>query len=263
MQRARSPFREGEEGREGAERARTADRPWDRTATRCLVGLILGAVASLGWLWHSHFHAHNDASMYILVARNLLAGEGCTLLGQPFLVRPPGLSVLLMPLLAIWGTNFGVLNLFVNLFGIGAIALLFVFVRRRIGSGLAVCLAAGLWINPGFRVLCNQVMSDVPGLALGLLCLVLERHWRTSGRVHSVGLGVLIGVSALVRTMNALIVPAVLVSACLERRSGALGRALLIALGTFAILAPWELVKARTEIRTPCLLYTSPSPRDS
>ena len=190
----------------------------DRAATWCLVALIGAALISLVWWSHAYLDPRNDACMYILLARNLLSGEGYSLLGEPFALRPPGFAALLAPLIAVWGTNLAVLNLFVNLFGVACVALLFALVRRRVGSRLALAVSLLLWINPGFRTFCNQVMSDVPGLALALGCLLLERRWRSRAPAHALVLGLCIGLSALVRTMNLLLLPAILLAAAVLRR---------------------------------------------
>jgi hypothetical protein len=44
------------------------------------------------WTVHPWYDATNDGSMYIATARALLAGEGYSYLGSPFLIRPPGFS---------------------------------------------------------------------------------------------------------------------------------------------------------------------------
>ena len=82
-----------------------------------------------------------------------------------------------------------------------------------VSTSFVAAATVALYVNPGFRTLCNQVMSDVPGTALGLLCLVLERRVATSRSLAApFGLGVLVGLSSLVRTVNVLIVPAVFVA---------------------------------------------------
>ena len=41
------------------------------------------------------------------------------------------------------------------------------------GPAVAFFVALAVWLNPGFQKLCLQVLSDVPGAALILICLVL------------------------------------------------------------------------------------------
>ena len=63
---------------------------WDRSATLALLALTTTTLVSLAWLVLPYFEISNDASLYILTAKSLLAGEGYSYLGQPFIIRPPG-----------------------------------------------------------------------------------------------------------------------------------------------------------------------------
>ena len=155
----------------GTEPRSLPDPPWTRSASLALAALVVGALVSLTWLVHPYFDITTDGSIYILTTESLLAGEGYSYLGDPFIVRPPGFSALLLPVLAAFGRDFYALNLYVSLFGVLAIALVFVYARPRTGTAVAFALGAAVWLNPQFQRLCTQVMSDVPGAALMLLCL--------------------------------------------------------------------------------------------
>jgi hypothetical protein len=238
--------------------AQHAVAPWGRRSTAALIALIVIACASLFWLVHPWYEATRetfDASIYLLCAKSLLAGQGYSVLGMPFTVRPPGFSLLLAPLVAWRGVDFLALNWFVSLFGVAAVACLFALVRPRLGDALAFCLALAVWLNPGFRHLSNQVMSDVPGLAMILGCLLVER-W--AGRAPSARrdavLGLAIGVSAYVRTVALLLVPAIVLARALEHgpRSSIArflrDRALVLAAVPALALLPWS---ARDALRHP------------
>lgn len=217
-------------------------------------------LASLPWLAHASLYPKNDACMYLLTARSILAGEGYSLLGQPFSLRPPGFSLLLAPLLSLFGSDFGALNLVVNLLGVLAVSLVYVLARPRLGTWCAAALALLLWTNPGFRRASNQIMSDVPAIAFALSVLVLERRWRPSARIHhGVVLGLLAGCATLVRTANVLLLPAVLAGMHAQMRKGiqlgasrttsrttlrASRTATSFVLAFAAVLAPWVLRNA-------------------
>jgi hypothetical protein len=215
---------------------KSSGSPWDRRSTITLLALVLVCAASTHWLvhpWYEATPATADASIYILCAKSLLAGEGYSVLGEPFTVRPPGFSLLIAPLLWMRGLEFHALNLFVSAFGIAAVACLFVLARTRLGEGVAACLALVLWTNPGFQHLSNQVMSDVPGLALLLGCLLVRRDAL---------LGLSIGLCAYVRTAAVLLVPAELIARALSRERGVRWRVLAVV--PFALLLPWSLRNA-------------------
>jgi hypothetical protein len=213
---------------------------------------VAAAAASLVWLVHPWFDAVSDAALYVHTAKALAAGEGYTYLGAPFIARPPGFSVLLAPLVAWRGADFLALNLLVSAFGVLAVALLFAWARPRLGTPLAALVAACAWLNPLWRELCNQTMSDVPGAALLLLCLVLERRAREAPSLRrDAALALSIGLSAYVRAGLLLLVPAILVQRALERfriRKGATPwprfareRLLLVAAVPLLVLLPWKV----------------------
>jgi hypothetical protein len=230
---------------------------WDRRTRLAFAVLVAGALASLAWLVHPWYEADagtDDASMYILSAKALLAGEGYAYLGRPFTIRPPGFSVLIAPILAWRGLDFGALNVFISLFGVAGVALLFVLVRPRLGPFAALATAALVWLNPAYQRLCNQVMSDVPGVALALASLVLERRVSRaapSGR-RDACLGLCIALAAYVRSANALLLPAVVASRAVEHWKAGGGswpaflRSRVLALGAATLLAllPWTVRNA-------------------
>jgi hypothetical protein len=123
-------------------------------------------------------------------------------------------------------------------------------------------LAAAIWLNPGWQRFCNQVLSDVPGLALFVGCLLLERRARRRPSLASEhSLGVLIGISVYDRSITLLLVPAILAARVLDRLiSGAGGlslgaflgkRIVPVCAGTFLVLAPWSVRNALHEFPMP------------
>ena len=152
-----------------------ADTP-ERRVDRTLLVLLLGTLASLPFTVQDFWDPRPDAARYLLAARSLADGSGYTVMGEPFRLRPPGFSALLAPLVAWRGYDFALLNAFVSLTGVLAVVLLYLLLRPRTGAIVACAVAALVWLNPQFQELCNQVMSDVPALALALLFLVLLRR---------------------------------------------------------------------------------------
>ncbi|MFT5048852.1 MAG: 4-amino-4-deoxy-L-arabinose transferase-like glycosyltransferase [Chlamydiales bacterium] len=197
----------------------TADTPWSVADRRLLALLAILVFGSLGFSVHRWYDPAPDAATYICTARALVAGEGYSFVGAPFILRPPGLPVLIAPILAAFGTDFFKLNLFVSVFGAVAILLLFAFQRPRLGGPLSALVSLSVWLNPGYQRLCNQVLSDVPGVTLLLACLLLAR-WaaRRPGALREVTLGLAIGLSAYVRSITILVVPALILARLLARR---------------------------------------------
>ena len=222
------------------------ERAWGRADRVALAVLVVLGVVGLFVLVHPWYHATSDGSRYIALARALLDGEGYTYHGQPFVLRPPGFAILLAPVIALRGTDFHALNLFVGLFGIGLAVGTYLLARPRLGWPVAFLLAVCLWTNPRVQELCNMVMSDVPGACLLVVCLLVDRRAvRTGSRRMDVVLGVLLGVGALVRSVNLLLVPAVLLARLLAPDGRAwrerLVRLLPIVGAVVVVMAPWAL----------------------
>src|SRR5689334_9266559 len=112
---------------EAASRERRRDR-------LVLALLVLGMLASLPFTVQRFWDARPDAARYLLAARSLADGNGYTVMGEPFRLRPPGFSLLLAPLVAARGFDFAALNLLVSLLGVLAVALLYVLIAPRVGA---------------------------------------------------------------------------------------------------------------------------------
>ncbi|MBI5365221.1 MAG: hypothetical protein HZA53_18735 [Planctomycetes bacterium] len=240
---------------------------WTKLELALGAAFVVIACASLVWLAHPWYERANDASLYLLTARSLAHGAGYGYLGEPFTVRPPGFSVLLVPFAGGNAFDFHALNLYVSAFGVAGLALFFAWTRKRLGAPLAFALCLALWFNPAWQHLCNMTLSDIPGTALLVGCLVLERRFTRAERGAATGagsaratalrdalLGLAIGLASLVRTMNALLVPAIAIARAGEAWSdGKRGKELLRALARRALplvigaalaLEPWSLWSA-------------------
>lgn len=222
------------------------------TGRNRLIGLALLVIVlgSLAWTTLDVYDARNDASLYWIVARNFWAGDGMTYLGDPFLIRPPGFTALLAPVLGISGEDVLVMNRFVTGFGVLVVMLAYLWLLPLAGGPLAAGAALALWFAPGTVELSNQLMSDVPGVAFLLMVLLYERRVRERGAAAHLGLGLAIGVAALVRTMNVLLVPAILgarvIDALFHKDRGPRLKAMALPLGAVALgaallVTPWSM----------------------
>ena len=239
-------------------------------AQRALFALFVACLfASLFFFVHPWYDLTVDGSIYIVTARSLAAGEGYRYLGEPFQVRPPGFPLLIVPFLAGMKQGFFALNFFIACFGAAGVLLLFWHAKPRLGFGVALLTAAAVWLNPNYQRLSTQVMSDVPGTTLLLLCLLLER-WasaRPSWR-REIVLGLSIGLSAYVRMTAILLVPAILLSRLLRpgaprlpnwTASLATRRLLLFAGVAVLALVPWTIRNSLDPAPSPAeqtLLYS-------
>jgi len=207
---------------ERAEPHSTLLRPAERAALVISGALLL---ASLALTVHPWYEARPDASLYLSTARSLAAGEGYTYLGEPYTLRPPGFPLLVAGVIELAGLDFFALHLLVSGFGVLGVAALCAWLLPRVGVTLAIATACCVWLNPEFQRLCNNVMSDVPGAAGVLLCLLLDGRARARPSLRSEGLlGIAIGLVSLLRTASLLLIPAIALARFLDapgRRSAA------------------------------------------
>ena len=184
-----------------------------------LAGVAL--FASLASTVHPWFDGRADASLYIATARSLAAGEGYTYLGSPFTLRPPGLSLLLAPLVAWRGVDFYAQHLLISVVGALGVVAFYFWLLPRVGWILALASCLLLWVNPTYQGLCNNSMSDVPALALLFVCFLLDRRairepsWR-----RELLLGLFVGLSCYFRSTAVLLLPAIALARLLERPVG-------------------------------------------
>ncbi len=196
-----------------------------RASVLVALALSLVMVVSLPWFVSTQYDGRGDDAIYLLTTESMLAGEGYTFLGDPFVVRPPGFSALLMPVVAGMrsaegGIRFVLLHGYVHCFGILASLLLFWFAKPRLGVWISAALVLAIWCNPGFRSLCNRVLSDVPGLVFLLGVLLADRRMSDKSALRkNLALGLLLAAGAYVRSVNLLLLPALV----LGRLCGKLG----------------------------------------
>jgi len=217
--------------------------PLDRALGLVLALFFGGAIA---WVAHPYYDEVNDAALYVLTGHALATGEGYSYLGEPFVVRPPGFSALLAPFLTGDEADFALLNFVVAAFGALGAWLVFALFRARLGGALAAAVAILVWTNPAWQRLSSQVLSDVPGATLGVLCLWLDERARqrpTWGR--HVGIGLALAAAVWLRTMNVLLVPAIALGRALARDRGTrtrpttIGRPLVALALPIVAYAPW------------------------
>ncbi len=238
----------------------TSAAPTDWNAPIALAALVIVALVSLFWLSHPYYTARPDGSMYVLTARSMLQGEGYTYMGIPVIVRPPGFSALLVPVIALFGTNYLAMNLYTDLYGILCVALLLLYLRPRLGLVLSFVISLAVWFNPEFQRLCNVPFSDLPCAGLILLCLLVARWAREiPGPRRDAVLGLLIGLTTYVRTVAVLLIPAILLSRLFGQspqpltrrvRSTALSAAVIVSI-VFAVSLPWSLRNLASEPDAP------------
>ncbi|MFT4541747.1 MAG: hypothetical protein ACI841_003333 [Planctomycetota bacterium] len=233
-------------------------RPWSKHDWWALIALAVLSLGALPFLVHSWYEPVNDASLYLLTAKAIAAGDGYSYLGEPFYLRAPGLSALIAPFVSGEEIQFFAIHMLVSLFGVACVLLLFVYNRERLGWALSLGCSLVVWALPGFQQLGNQVMSDLPGAALLLACLLTER-WsaRSPAMKRELVLGLAIGASTYIRSALVLLLPAIIVSRLLqyfiERRRAAhvasfsIKSVTVFAFTAIVVMLPWSVRNALLE----------------
>lgn len=185
---------------------------------RVVVGLFFVALAaSLSFTVHPFYNGGADSALYVSTARSLVEGQGYSYLGMPFTLRPPGLSLLIAPLIAWRGVDFQAQHLLISSIGVLGVLAFYFWIRPRVGWMLALPTCLLLWVNPTYQGLCNKTMSDVPALALVLGCFLLDRwasrepSWR-----RELLLGLCVGLACYFRSAAILLLPSIALARILE-----------------------------------------------
>lgn len=130
-----------------------------------------------------------DTMNYLALSENILAGRGITGLGgEPFVLWPPGYSLIISFLIALTGANQYSVLMILNIFSLSSTLIIFFFlstqklqipILRYYGMGLLV-------IAPGFYLVSVFAFVEVIFIPILLLFLFLGEKWReelTVGRV--------------------------------------------------------------------------------
>jgi len=241
----------------GAPLQPSAQKPWSQLEKAVLALFALALLASLAVLTHPWNALVRDASTYLVVAKSLVAGEGYNYLEVPFTLRPPGTPLLLAPVVATAGVDFFALHLLTSFVGAVGVILLFVYLRDSLGWGVALLASTAVWLNPAFRDLSNQAMSDIPSLTLVVACLLVERRCHDGGGKQNALLGLLLGLGVLVRSANWLLVVAIVTSRVLQRWRAPEGNRETSAWAKTSLLTP---VIVAVLVVSPWSLFTQMNP---
>jgi len=189
--------------------------PWTRGARIALFVVAVIATGALVALHHPWYEPSGSTAWALAAARGLATGEPLFERGQ---ASVPGFAHLLASLAGGEHLDFGRIHLATALAGSAAVVLLFLYQRPRLGWPTAALGALAVAASPGFVRSCNRASDVVPGTALLLACLLVER-WSTARptSARSFVSGLAIGLNAWVRPLHLLLLPAVLLARTLGR----------------------------------------------
>ncbi|MFT5050631.1 MAG: hypothetical protein ACI8QZ_002033 [Chlamydiales bacterium] len=199
-------------------------------------------------VWHPEW----DGAIYLLTGESMARGDGYLYQGQPFFLRPPGMSWILSMSVREDGYDPYRINLMLMSFGVTAVAAIYWAVRISHGVwiGLSVALLAGT--SPMFTDAFNEVLSEFPFLTLFFAGVALLSTRRSAGEPRTttdapaalgwpamLGGALCLAGALYLRTVAILVLPGVLL---IGWRSRPQRLRALVALALVAALgAPWIL----------------------
>jgi hypothetical protein len=226
--------------------------------------LAVGLVLRIGWTTQAEQPAElRDPVLYMILADNVAAGEGYSYGPEPdqgtTAYYPPGYPLALGATVWVLRLLPGTVSVFdvavwANVvLSVATIALVFVLGRRLAGErvGLAAAAIWALWPNLIFHT--GVVLTETLFLFLLVLTLVVAlpdaASARSPGPARLVAVGVLFGLTLLVRPVSAVMAPAFLVlwwgagtgAGTGARARAALWRLALVGVACVAVLVPWSV----------------------
>ncbi len=211
-----------------------------------VLALPLYAVLCLALWAEPRWQPDWDGALTILTARNLAEGQGYSYLGQPFILRPPGLAWLLSHLQGVGRFDAAPLNLAIMGFAGAWIAALYYALRSESSRAraLAIALLTGTSALAVERF--NRIESEFPFAAALFLCFGLHERAQQRARTALAALaGLALAASLYLRSAGLVLMPGFLLLSLLPSAARPRWRAWLPVLLALALAAPWLLWAGR------------------
>jgi hypothetical protein len=220
--------------------------------------VIIGVGAVLRVLWAVHAKSPvelRDPALYLILADHVAAGDGFRYgfgVDQGTTAYyPPGYPLVLAAVVWLVGllpVDVSTFDVAVGLnvvLSVATIGLVFVL-GRRLGGDRVGLVAAGIWaLWPNLIFHSGIVLTETLFLFLLVLMLVVllgdAAAARAPGKARLVTIGVLFGLTLLVRPVSAVIAPVFLVLWWGAGAKAALWRLALVGAATVAVLVPWSI----------------------
>lgn len=243
--------------REWGRRALPSLPPLSRRARQGLLVIVgVGAVLRVLWaLKAQHPVELRDPVLYLILADHVAAGDGYRYGFEAdqgvTAYYPPGYPLALGAVLWVVRllpgdvTAFDVAVWFNVALSVATIGLVFVLGRRLAGDRVGL-VAAAIWaLWPNLVLHSAVVLTETLFLFLLVLLLIVllgdPASARLPGRARLITVGVLFGLTLLVRPVSAVIAPVFLVLWWGAGAKAALWRLTLVGVATLAVLVPWSI----------------------
>ncbi len=169
-----------------------------------------------------------DIALYLMHASNIV--DGSPYAATPYIFNPahaihptaypPGLPLLMAPLVAFFGLDLAPFNALMALCLASFLLVLYFVARRLLSQSAALVVVAVVGLNPFFNMMATMPYSELPFLLAatgGLLLLDTSRsksgNLRHADVVRAILAGVLVGSAMLIRSVGFLLLPAIALAA--------------------------------------------------
>jgi 4-amino-4-deoxy-L-arabinose transferase-like glycosyltransferase len=231
-----------------------------RAEVTLLILIFILALAPRLWCFFHNFLPEADAGNILEVGRNLAQGRGYVtyakwdFYGEPGpVVHPEGNRQPLVPLVAAatfaLGANTAAAARILTLIAsLGALALLYVLIRRWLGPGLALAGVAVAALEPAFLWFSSRVQPEAYFALLFFAAVAVAGDFESErpSFVRAIIVGLLLSLSYLCRLNGALLLVAYLAALFVAYRRKAFAPAALALLAFAAAALPWWIRNART-----------------
>lgn len=183
-----------------------------------------------------------DGAIYLLTGRALALGEGYTYLGQPFFLRPPGLSWMLSLLVDNDAYNFHTVNLWVMVCAVAMVVTVYIAIRPLHGTWMALAVALLSGTSPLFLGCFNRVLTEFPFTASLFASVALLHKSAERGPrwwLWAVGGGLTLAAAVYLRTVGVLMVPALLLLGVKRDKGWQRWRAAVPVAIVILLVLPW------------------------
>lgn len=211
---------------------------------KLLYAIILAAtMLRLGTVLLFHPQLLSDDRDYDAIARSLANGDGYKIDGQSTAYRVPGYPLILAGTYALFGDSKTPIRIFQALSDVASCLLLFAIGKRLFSEKVGLIAAATLALYPVQILYVSHLMTETLFTAMFLLIIFLaiqekqESNWLRNNLI----LGVLIGVSALIRPTILLFPVLIFLWRWKDRVPFKVNFGALVVIGLAALLAlsPW------------------------
>ena len=190
-----------------------------RKDKRLFIGLLLILICPVLWINQTGFHDWGgDFAQYIQQAINIAEGKSLSethyILNPDYQLvgpstYPPGFSLLLSPVYAIWGNSIRAFTVFVSVCFFVCGVLTFLILQTRFSSTTSLIGALVFSYNPLLIRFKAEILSDIPFTMVTMIGLLWHLKMKRRSFLSALFLGLLIGFAMSIKSLAIVFLPAV------------------------------------------------------